>query len=904
MPTLTTSLRNTLSLIGGETAAHAALYRFRRAWAEARWGKTGQPRSGRELAQAFRNALSAPKHIWPAQWETPGPVRAITPTERGATLVTGHTTLDVAFLAPDLVRVRLKPHSHAHVPEPVPYAIAKSPDEWPIPPIETVQEKQAFFLCSESLIVAVALDTAQVFIYDAAGKLLRADVDASWSGDALRHRTVLDPGTHCFGLGERATPGNRRGRTHILWNRDPSGYAPGDDPLTLNIPVYVVAGGESASQRVSEPANYESQITNDKAHLTLSPPLPLSPSPATSVYHRANLRAPSTVYRLPSTVYLVFYENSHYAEFDLGESAPNVAEHRFAGGELRYYFAAGSPSTLLERYTELTGRHDLQPLWMLGYHQCRWSYFPEARVRKLAQDFRDHEVPCDAIYLDIDYMDGFRCFTWDKVRFPNLPGLVADLRAQGIKTVTMVDPGIKKDRAYAVYRSGLDGDHFCKTPDGAVFHAPVWPGLSAFPDFTFPATRAWWGDLYTPLIEAGIAGFWNDMNEPAAFASPSPDTLPDTVRHRLEGRGGDHREAHNLYGMQMVRASREGLLKLRPETRPVIITRAGWAGAQRHAISWTGDNQSTWESLRLTVPMLIGLGLSGLGFTGPDTGGFAGAADGELFTRWIQMATFMPLFRAHTSKNTPDQEPWSYGEPYLSIVRRFIQLRYELLPTLYTAVWQMCERGWPVVRPLWWDAASPASLLETDDAFLCGDALLVAPVCAPGATTREVPLPPGTWYDFWTNHAHSKSVTAFAPLEILPLFVRAGTVLPMGEIGPSVEQRLQKFLRLSVYPLPAPGETVSELYEDAGEGFGYQRGDYRLNCFKLRQTGERLAITWEREGDYEPPYEHIALTLNGLKRAPRDVSADGVAYPIAMSDPVQRSVLLGVPPFNTLEITL
>ncbi len=892
MPTLTTSLLNTLSLIGGETAAHAAVYRFRRAWAEARWDKNGHPRPGREVAQAYRDALNKPAHPWPAQWTTPGPVRSITPTERGATAMTDHAALDIAFLAPDLVYVRLKPHSHAHVPEPLPYAIAKSPDEWPIPPIEMIQERQAFFLCSGSLTVAVALDTAQVFIYDSNGNLLRADVDAAWSGEALRHRTVLAPGEHCFGLGERATPGNRRGRTHVLWNRDPSGYAPGDDPLTLNIPVYVVTGsGESADQRVSESANCESRIMN---HETVNPqPGETSPTP----------------YSLLPTPYSIFYENPHYAEFDLGETTPNIAEHRFAGGELRYYFAAGPLPTLLERYTELTGRHDLPPLWMLGYHQCRWSYFPEARVRQLAQDFKDHAVPCDAIYLDIDYMDGFRCFTWDKKRFPNLPGLVADLRAQGIKTVTMVDPGIKKDAAYAIYCNGLNGDHFCKTPDGAVFHAPVWPGLCAFPDFTAPATRAWWGHLYAPLIEAGIAGFWNDMNEPAAFASPQPDTLPDTVRHHMEGRigrreiGGSHGEAHNLYGMQMVRASRDGLLKLRPETRPVVISRSGWAGVQRHAISWTGDNQSTWESLRLTVPMLIGLGLSGLGFTGPDTGGFSGAADGELFTRWIQMAAFMPLFRAHTAKNTPDQEPWSYGEPYLSIVRRFIQLRYELLPTLYTAVWQMCTRGWPVVRPLWWDAA-PGSAPDADDAFLCGDALLIAPICAPGATTRNVPLPPGTWYDFWTNRAHNGAVAAYAPLETLPLFVRAGTVLPMGEFGPSVEQRLQKFLRLGVYPLPAPGEAVSELYEDAGEGFDYQRGDYRLNRFILQQTEGRIVIVWEKAGAYEPPYEHIELTLNGLKRAPQSVTADGIPYTILMSDPMRRSAVLAVQPFDTLEITL
>ena len=604
----------------------------------------------------------------------------------------------------------------------------------------------------------------------------------------------------------------------------------------------------------------------------------------------------------------MFYENPFYAEFDLGDTTSNVADHRFAGGELRYYLMVGTPPHLLEHYTELTGRHELPPLWMLGYQQSRWSYYPEDRVRKLAQDFRDHDVPCDAIHLDIHYMDGYRCFTVNKTRFPNLPQLAADLRQQGIKLITIIDPAIKKDPRYNVYRSGLDGNHFCTTPDGRVYHAPVWPGLSAFPDFTAPHTRVWWGALYKPLIDAGIAGFWNDMNEPAAFSQPSPSTLPDPVCHSLEGRSGDHREAHNLYGMQMARASQEGLSALQSDQRPVLITRSGWAGVQRYATSWTGDNESTWASLRLTVPMVTALGLSGLGFTGPDVGGFSGTADGELYTRWVQLSAFMPFFRAHTIAGTPDQEPWSYGEPFLSIARRFIQLRYELLPYLYTAVWQMAERGWPVVRPLWWHSAGDAALWDVDDAFLCGDALLVTPVGEPGATTHAVTLPPGDWYNFWTNELHSvpsvQSVEVCAPLETIPLFVRAGTVLPMGEYGPSVEQRVQKFLQLGIYPLAEPGESANELYEDDGETLGYRHGESCLNHFALRQTKEKLTLTWTHEGRYEPPYEHIELTLHGLKRAPRAVLVDGEPYTVVATDPVRRTALLGVPPFGTLDVTL
>ncbi|MBN1248563.1 MAG: alpha-glucosidase, partial [Anaerolineae bacterium] len=377
----------------------------------------------------------------------------------------------------------------------------------------------------------------------------------------------------------------------------------------------------------------------------------------------------------------------------------------------------------------------------------------------------------------------------------------------------------------------------------------------------------------------------------------------------MEGAGGTHAEAHNIYGMQMVRATREGLEALQPERRPVVITRAGWAGVQRYATSWTGDSQSTWDALQLTIPMMLGLGLSGLGFSGPDVGGFAGAADGELFTRWIQMAAFMPFFRAHTAKGTPDQEPWSYGEPYLSIARRFIELRYELLPYLYTATWQMSRRGWPMVRPLAWEAPDSDALWDVDDAFLCGDKLLVAPMLGPGATNRDVFLPPGTWYEFWTNRRHTSDgainkIEPFGSLEVMPLFVKAGTVLAMGEIGPSVEQRKDKFLRLNLYPLGGTGGAITELYEDAGTGMAYQYGEQRLSRFILHQTDTTISVTWEKSGAFVPPYEHIALTLCGLRRAPQTVKADGQSYAVLQADPVQHSAILGVPIFEELEIIL
>ncbi len=841
MPTLLNDLRDAIQLIGAQNLPDVLSYPLRKAWVETR----RDPLRG----ITFARQLLRDRPMWPLTWQKPGAIHGFTAHSRGLILETATCNIEVSLLTSDAAQVRCLPTKHPPAP-PVSYAIAQPVEDWPIPPFEILPQDNVIFLLTSNLAIGALLKSGALFFADATGQLLRADIDMGWSrGGAVRHRTIVQEGERLLGLGERATAWDRRGGMHVLWNQDPGGYENGDDPINLNVPVYMGVRPHSA------------------------PP------------------------------YLVFYENMHYAEFDLGCSSDQAADHRFAGGELRYVFVTGAVPTLLERYTALTGRHALPPLWLLGYQQSRWSYYPETRVRKLAQDFREHDIPCDAIHLDIDYMDGFRVFTWDKERFPDLSTLATDLRALGIKLVTIIDPGVKADAAFEVYRSGMEGKHFCLLPNGHAAHAPVWPGDSVFPDFTAPKTRVWWGTQYRQLLEAGIAGFWNDMNEPSAFSPTGPTTLPSTTRHDLEGRGGDHREAHNVYGLLMARASTEGLLALQPQRRPVVITRAGWAGVQRFATSWTGDNQSTWESLRLTIPLVLGLGLSGLGFTGPDIGGFAGEADGELFTRWLQQAAFMPFCRAHTIAGTPDQEPWSYGEPYLSINRRFIQLRYELLPYLYTAVWQMTELGWPVLRPLGW---LDDALWDVDDAFLCGDALLVAPVMEPGATTRKLTLPTGVWYEFWTNQRcrGGETLNAYAPLETTPLFIREGTTLPLGEIGPSVEQRPDRFLRLHVYPLVEDGEALSWLYEDAGEGFEYRQGAQRVSQFSMQRDGNRLTLTWEREGAFIPSYVHIALTLNGLRRAPQTVYADGESFPVVMTDPVQRLALLGVPPFSHLEIEL
>ncbi len=550
-------------------------------------------------------------------------------------------------------------------------------------------------------------------------------------------------------------------------------------------------------------------------------------------------------------------------------------------------------SAVLERYTELTGRMRLPPLWALGYQQSRWSYTPDARVREVASEFRRRRIPCDVIHLDIHYMDGYRCFTWHPQRFPDPAGMIAHLHGQGFKVIPLIDCGIKSDRSYAVCKDGLAQKVFCTFPDGRLFHGPVWPGDCYFPDFTSPRVRAWWGEQYRPLLAAGIDGVWNDMNEPTVFA-PIPDTMPDCVRHDWDGRAADHARAHNVYGMQMARASAEGLAALRPDRRPFVITRSAWAGLQRFAMNWMGDNVSTWEHLRLTIPMIANLGLSGLAFTGPNTGGFARDCEPEMLARWLQLGVFTPFLRNHAALGTADQEPWVHGEPYESINRRSIELRYHLLPYLYTAFWQCSRTGLPMLRPLfiaWQDDPRTHTL---DDEFMFGDALLVAPVTAAGATQRDVYLPAGAWYDWWKGQRYDggQTIAVDAPLDRLPIFARAGSVVPGWPVMQFVGEQAVDVLTLHIFP----GDGQSVLYEDDGQSTAYQRGETRVTRFAQRQTNGGLTIERRCEGTFAPAYGEVELVVHGVDTEPvRSFAADGRPLTGSQYDAATHSVRCRAP---------
>jgi len=495
-------------------------------------------------------------------------------------------------------------------------------------------------------------------------------------------------------------------------------------------------------------------------------------------------------------------------------------------------------------------------MWALGYQQSRYSYYPEARVRNLADTFRLKRVPADVLWLDIHYQDGYKPFTWDRERFPDPAGMIRDLRAKGFRTVTIVDPHPKKETGYAPYDSGLAGGHFVTSADGSVYEAPVWPsqaerqpGPSVFPDFSRPSTRDWWGGLYKSFLDLGVAGIWNDMNEPAVFVDPV-GTFPLTVRHDNEGQPSTHAEIHNVYGQLMTRATYEGLRRLRPNERPFVLTRATFAGGQRYAAVWPGDNISSWSALADGIATLTGLGLSGFPFVGTDIGGFAGVASPELYTRWLQAAVFSPFMRSHTTFGTPPQDPWSYGSALEEINRRSIELRYQLLPHIYSVMREASVTGIPALRPMFLEFPDDPRTYDLETQFMFGDALLVAPVVEDGARQRAVYLPKGTWFDYWTGERleGGREITVEAPLSALPVFVRSGhavfrqpAVQHTGEINERTE------LSMVLYP----GENArAELYEDDGGSMAYEQGDYSLRRIEWSDgaSDTRIVLSSPHEG--------------------------------------------------------
>ncbi|MHB9027156.1 MAG: glycoside hydrolase family 31 protein, partial [Candidatus Latescibacterota bacterium] len=554
-----------------------------------------------------------------------------------------------------------------------------------------------------------------------------------------------------------------------------------------------------------------------------------------------------------------FIDNGYRLHYDL--SRPDAWTVVGDGGQLtEYIFAGPSVKTILRRYTELTGRMVAPPIWALGHHQCRWHDYREEDVRRLAKTFREKRIPCDVLWLDIDYMDNFRIFTWDRRKFPDPAALIADLGRAGFRMVTIIDPGVKHEPGYHVYDEGVRRRLFCRAPGGAVFVGKVWPGHTVFPDYLKEETRAWWADLIAGHAASGLGGIWIDMNEPAV-----KEVNERCMRFDCGKAEHEHERWHNQYGFLMAQATAGGLRQLRPDVRPFVLSRSGFAGIQRHAANWMGDNGARWEHLALSIRMSCGMGVSGQPFVGSDIGGFAEDATEELLVRWYQYAVFQPFCRNHNMKDCCEQYPWSFGQRAEDNIRASLELRYRLLPYLYSAFLRSVETGEPVQRPLLYDFQYDPRARECDDQFLCGEHLLVAPVLVPGAGERRVFLPEGEWYAFDTPGSRTGGceITVPAPLYETgaPMFVRAGAVIPTVAPLQSTTEYAPEEITLNVYLPSGDSGWESMLHEDDGLTEQWRAGEFLRTTFRLIRSGDRIVLRGTVAGKGFPEFRRTAFRL-------------------------------------------
>lgn len=525
------------------------------------------------------------------------------------------------------------------------------------------------------------------------------------------------------------------------------------------------------------------------------------------------------------STYGIFFDNSFRSYFDMGKEMGDRIFFGAIGGQIQYYFIPGENiKEVVKNYTALTGRMEMPPLWSLGYQQCRFSYFSQEEVRELVKTFEEKDIPLDVVYLDIDYMDGFRVMTFKTPNFDDAAGLISDLKEKGIRTITIIDPGVKVDEEYDVFKRGKEGNHFTKKLDGEIFIGAVWPGDSAFPDFSNKDCREWWkSELKKFISEHGMDGIWNDMNEPCVFNNDHK-TMLETCLHNSDNGVIEHKEFHNRYGFEMSRCSKEAQEELHPNERGFSMTRATYAGGQRYSSVWTGDNMSLWSQMRMSISMNANLGISGFSFVGNDVSGFGLDSSEELFIRWMEMGPFIPIFRNHSNMYTRRQEPWAFGPRAEKIAKKSIELRYELLPYIYDLYYISHKEGLPIFRPMIMEYEKDMNLLNIREQFMLGENMLVAPVLYEGERSKAVYLPKGSWFNYFTMEKLQGGKWYKLPCELdeILVFVKEGSIIPTyNKKFRNVKERPNNIL-LKVFGENAKGFH----YNDDGHTMEYLEGKY------------------------------------------------------------------------------
>ena len=771
-------------------------------------------------------------------WQHLGAVQRVEKLQDGVELSAGSAKVRVTAFGDGVIRVRVAPHGQ--FPKDSSWAVVEANQP---PPIKIVEDGKDVKLSVGSVTVVVHKSPLLISFSDAQGRIILADeptLPMAWNGPRIRVWKKMPEDENYYGLGDKAGPLNRRNRAFTNWNTDAFGWGESTDPLYKTIPFFI------------------------------------------------GLRK--------GAAYGLFFDNTYRSSFDFGKECPDYLSFGAEGGELNYYYFAGpDPKKVIEEYTALVGRSPLPPLWSLGYQQCRYTYYPEARAREVVSLFRQKKIPADVIYFDIDYQEGYAPFTINREYFPHFEQMIADFKSQGFHTILITDLHIKKNpnHGYAPYDSGIKQDVFVKNPDGSAFVGSVWPGPSVFPDFTLTRVRDWWGALYQDFVHMGAAGFWNDMNEPSVFER-SDKTMPLDTVHRLDdGTTRDHRAIHNVFGMQNARATYEGLRKLQGDERPFVLTRAAYSGTQRYAATWTGDNSATWNHMAMSTPMLLSMGISGYPLVGDDIGGFASSPPPDLLTRWYELGVFNPIYRDHAAKDTADHEPWASGPEQEAIRRRYIELRYQLLPYIYTGIEAATRTGLPFMRPVFLDY--PSLDVFNDRDFLFGSDLFVAPVTTETLDAEQIQLPPGDWYDYWTSQKHltTEKIALHPALDQLPLYVRAGAIIPMQPIVPNTEEKPDGPLEIKIY---AGDNCRGSLYEDDGHTFAYQRGEFRRTNYTCQVSGGSVEVSATTENDTYKPWWHAArITIIGVASQPKQLRLGQKNTPDWHYDVKSHSVIVSVP---------
>jgi alpha-glucosidase len=789
--------------------------------------------------------------------------------ENGIEIRSGEAIMQIKALREDVLRVRVG--RDGDLPEDASWAVLPEARSRSLS-VSAEDDPGAVGFHTTVLRVKVERATMRLSITDLNGAVVQEDAanrPIEFHGPAFRVYKTMRPEEHYFGLGDKPGPLDRRDHAYNMWNTDSYGFQESTDPTYKAIPFFL------------------------------------------------------TSFRGMTTGVLV--DNTWRASFDFGKESPDAYSFGSENGPLDYYILYGPDAKhVLSSYAWLTGPTPLPALWSLGFQQSRFTYHPESEVKAIADRLRADKIPVDAIYLDIDFQDHHRPFTVDKIQFPHFSQMIADLKKQDLHVVAITDLHIADlpNAQYAPYDSGIAGDHFVKNADDSIYVGKVWPGASVFPDFTRKSTRKWWGSLYAQFVHDGVSGFWNDMNEPSVFDGPK-GTMPDDVKLRIDEPGfqpriATHLEIHNVYGMENSRATYDGLLKLQPNQRPFVLTRASYAGGQRYAATWTGDNSSTWNHLRLTTPMLLNLGLSGFGMSGADVGGFIGSPGPELLTRWFELGAFQPIDRDHACDISANQEIWVHGPEQEAIRRRYIEERYKLMPYLYTAAEEMSRTGLPIVRPLFLefpDATKDKHPLDLDagNEFLFGNNLLVAPAIYPEKPDAyAVELPSVNWYNYWTGEKVDggvwsdgvpalndpgfigRKITIKPQLEVLPVFVREGSILPLQPLVQSTSEVPTGPLTLRVYP---GKDCKGSLYMDDGQSFAYKHGEFLRMEFACSETPNGVAVhIGAHQGSYLPWWKNLQVEVYGRTVPPRRASLVGRAESVETSfDSLRHVTTLLIP---------